>query len=451
MIVMKFGGTSVGSVDAINRLVTIVKGRLEKKPVIVVSAFCKVTDTLYKICKCSEFGNKEAAYEYIESLRTRHEEAIENLIDSNSSLYLKTKKSVTEILDNLQELVKVICTLKEVSERSKARIVSAGELLSSTIICATLNYKGINTAFIDARNMMITNDDYMKAQPDYKSIKTKVPIIVSKAYEGKDAVITQGFISATHTGINSVLGRGGSDFTASLIGLSINAEEIEIWTDVDGIFTADPKKVPNSKSLKSISFEEASEMAHLGAKILHPFTIQPAIEKNIPLRVLNAKHPAHPGTLILQDEQIASGIKSLSFKENITVINIFSTTMINAFGFLEKVFAIFSHHKVSVDLVSTSEINVSLTLDNGEDLKNIIDELSTFSKVRVEENKAQISVIGKDLRNIKGVCTKVFSALEGYRVYMISQGAYANNLSFVVDKVYLNEIINKLHDTLFPA
>lgn len=446
---MKFGGTSVGSAEAINRMTSIVEGRLPKKPVVVVSAFSKVTDCLYKICTCAESGNRESAYEHIETLRLRHKETIKELIEEDSPFFHSAIEKTTEILDSLQELIKVICTLEEVSERSKARIVSVGELLSSTVICAVLNHKGIKTNFVDARSMMITDDEYMKASPDYDAIKAKVPAVISEAFDGQDAVITQGFIAATHNGVNSVLGRGGSDYTASLIGMSLDAEEIEIWTDVDGIFTADPRKVLNSKSLKTISFEEASEMAHFGAKVLHPFSIQPAIEKNIPLRVLNSKHPEHRGTLILQNNQIESGVKSLSFKENITVINIFSTTMMNAFGFLEKVFEIFSRHKVSIDLVSTSEVNVSLTLDKGQDIAEIINELSTFSKVRVEEDKAQISVIGKDLINIKGVCTNVFSSLEGYRVYMISQGSHAINLSFVVDKVYLNEIVNKLHDKLF--
>lgn len=232
--------------------------------------------------------------------------------------------------------------------------------------------------------------------------------------------------------------------------MALEVSEIEIWTDVDGVHTVDPRRVEKTWSIAEISFEEAAELASFGAKVLHPLTIQPAIEKNIPVRVLNSMNPSNPGTLILRGDMVKkSGVKSISFKEHITVINIFSTKMLNTSGFLGKVFAIFEKHKASVDLISTSEVNISLTLDNSAGLEQIVAELSRISKVSVESDKSQISVIGKDLKTTKGVVGRVFGTLGEYNVNMISQGASNINISFVVDRRDLNGVIALLHREFF--
>ena len=303
----------------------------------------------------------------------------------------------------------------------------------------------------DARQMMKTSSSYLKGEPIEEEIMTRVPEIVAKAYEGMDAVITQGFIGTNMEGEQTVLGRGGSDYSASLIGMAIDAEKIEIWTDVDGVRSADPRKVENTKYLEKISFEEAAEMAHFGAKVLHPLTIEPAVKKNIPLYVLNSTNPSGKGTAILRSELIEDGVKSVSFKENIRVINIFSMRMINTSGFLRRVFEIFSESKVSVDLISTSEANISVTVDASEKIDHVVEQLSEFAEVIVDDDKSQVSVIGKNIVKLNGMLKKTFAPLKKCNVYMISQGASFVNISFVVDREELTEVVQSLHHHLFEC
>ena len=352
-------------------------------------------------------------------------------------------------IGNPTSLANAICAAGELSDRNKAIIISNGELLSSTIICYAMNSKGIKTHFIDARKMMITSDSYLKGEPILEEITSRVPKIVEQAYEGAAAVITQGFIGSNLQGEQTVLGRGGSDYSASLIGMAVDAERIEIWTDVDGVRSADPRRVANTKYLEKISFEEAAEMAHFGAKVLHPLTIEPAVKKNIPLYVLNSMNPSGKGTAILQSEYIEDGVKSVSFKENIRVINIFSMRMINTSGFLRRVFEIFSENKVSVDLISTSEANISVTVDASEKIDKVVQQLSEFADVIVDDDKSQVSVIGKNIVRLNGMLKKTFAPLKKCNVYMISQGASFVNISFVVDREELNDVVNQLHYHLF--
>lgn len=449
MIVMKFGGTSVANFEAITRAIFIIGGRLNQKPVVVVSALSKVTDLLYRISDAASSKNVEDSEKLMEELRNRHLGLVSELLEQSPMLKEEAVGCVNAICDKLLKLVRAVCAVGELSDRNKAIIISNGELLSSTVIYFAMNSKGIKTAFIDARQMMITNDSYLKGEPVESEILSRVPGVVAKAYEGMDAVITQGFIASNLSGEQTVLGRGGSDYSASLIGMAIDAEKIEIWTDVDGVRTADPRTVENTRYLEKISFEEAAEMAHFGAKVLHPLTIEPAVKKNIPLYVLNSKNPSGKGTAILRSEFIEDGVKSVSFKENIRVINIFSMKMINTSGFLRRVFEIFSDNKVSVDLISTSEANISVTVDASEKIDRLVAELSEFAEVLVDDDKSQVSVIGKNIVRLNGMLKKTFAPLKRCNVYMISQGASFVNISFVVDREELTEVVKDLHHHLF--
>ena len=445
---MKFGGTSVANFEAITRTIFIIGGRLDKKPVVVVSALSKVTDLLYKISDAAASKDLAQTRELLSQLRQRHVDLASELL-SQSMLKEEAVERVNEICDSLDSLAMAVCSLGELSDRNKAVIISTGEYLSSTIISYAMNAKGIRTKWVDARTMMITSESYLKGEPDMDAIAAKVPGVIAEAYEGMDAVITQGFIASNMAGEQTVLGRGGSDYSASLIGMSIDAERIEIWTDVDGVRSADPRKVKNTKYLEKISFEEAAEMAHFGAKVLHPLTIEPAVKKNIPLYVLNSMNPSGKGTAILRNELIEDGVKSVSFKENIKVINIFSMKMINTSGFLRRVFEIFSDSKVSVDLISTSEANISVTVDASEKIDAVVEQLSEFCDVIVDDDKAQVSVIGKNIVRLNGMLKKTFAPLKRCNVYMISQGASFVNISFVVDREELTEVVQDLHDHLF--
>ena len=446
---MKFGGTSVANFEAITRTIFIIGGKLDQKPVVVVSALSKVTDLLYRISDAAASKDSSLTKELLAQLRQRHVSLACELLEQNPVQKESAVARVNSICDELDALANAVCAVGELSDRNKAIIISNGELLSSTIICFAMNAKGIRTNWIDARKMMVTNDAYMKGEPVESEIVSRVPGMIAEAYKGMDAVITQGFIASNLKGEQTVLGRGGSDYSASLIGMSIDAERIEIWTDVDGVRTADPRKVQNTKYLEKISFEEAAEMAHFGAKVLHPLTIEPAVKKNIPIYVLNSMNPSGKGTAILRNELIEDGVKSVSFKENIRVINIFSMRMINTSGFLRRVFEIFSENKVSVDLISTSEANISVTVDASEKIDRVVEELSEFAEVIVDEDKAQVSVIGKNIVRLNGMLKKTFAPLKRCNVYMISQGASFVNISFVVDREELTEVVQELHDHLF--
>lgn len=448
MLVMKFGGTSVANFEAITRTIFIIGGKLDKKPVVVVSALSKVTDLLYRISDAAASRNEAETRELLAQLRKRHTDLAGELL-AQSVLKDEAVAKVNEICDNLDSIAMAVCSLGELSDRNKAIIISNGEYLSSTIIAYAMNSKGIRTKWVDARSMMVTNNSYLKAEPDMTAIMERVPGVIADAYEGMDAVITQGFVGVTEDGEPTVLGRGGSDYSASLIGMAIDAERIEIWTDVDGVRTADPRKVQNTKYLEKISFEEAAEMAHFGAKVLHPLTIEPAVRKSIPIYVLNSMNPSGKGTAILRNEFIEDGVKSVSFKENIRVINIFSTRMINTSGFLRRVFEIFSESKVSVDLISTSEANISVTVDAAERIEPVVEQLSEFADVIVDNDKSQVSVIGKNIVRLNGMLKKTFTPLKKCNVYMISQGASFVNISFVVDREELSEVVQDLHDHLF--
>lgn len=448
MIVMKFGGTSVANFEAITRTIFIIGSKLDKKPVVVVSALAKITDLLYAISDAALARDVATTNLHLSQLRKRHVDLTEELL-AQSMLKDEAVAKVNGLCDELDKIAVAVCSLGELSDRNKAVIISMGEYLSSTIIAYAMNAKGIRTKWVDSRTMMITNNSYLKAEPVIDAIAEVVPPLVSEAYDGMDAIIMQGFVGVTADGEPTVLGRGGSDYSASLIGMAVDAERIEIWTDVDGVLTADPRRVKNTKYLEKISYEEAAEMAHFGAKVLHPLTIEPAVKKNIPLFVLNSMNPSGKGTAILQNELIEDGVKSVSFKENIKVINIFSMKMINTSGFLRRVFEIFSENKISVDLISTSEANISVTVDAGEKIDKLVEQLSEFCDVIVDDDKSQISVIGKNIVRLNGMLKKTFAPLKRCNVYMISQGASFVNISFVVDREELIEVVQDLHDHLF--
>jgi aspartate kinase len=450
MIVMKFGGTSVCDGSAIIRLVEIVKTRLDKKPVVVVSAISKATDTLQNAARLSEKGELGNAKKLLKELEAKHINICKELLEEETKDYEEVTLRIKEYFSSILELIKGVSLLSELSDRSMAKIITYGELLSSLVIDAVFKHNNIKTILVDAREFMYTDDNYLKGEPITEKIKAEVPKLIIPLLKNNDVVLTQGFISNTEDKRTTTLGRGGSDYSASLIGMAMDAEEIEIWTDVDGMLTADPRKVKNTKIVSVISFEEAAELAYFGAKVLHPLTIQPAIEKDIPVRILNSKNPENEGTLILSDSKIIKGgIKSISCKENIKVLNVFSTKMLNSYGFLRKIFEIFDKNQTSVDLITTSEVNVSLTLDNEEHIEEIVKDLSVFSTVKVEEEKSLVCVVGKGLKNTKGIAKRIFQKLGDFNITMISQGASLINVSFVVNKSDLQEVMQLLHDEFF--
>lgn len=451
MIVMKFGGTSVQDAEAIRRLVEIVRSRIDKNPVVVSSATSGTTDALLNACDSAASRDFDKADSIISTIYNKHIQLSNELV-SDQSLLKELTERIEQLISELKDLIKGVYLLSEIPDRIKAKVVSFGELLSTPIISCTLIEHGINSTLADSREFIITNSNYLKGEPDYSEISKRTQQTLSPLINSNSVPVVQGFIASTVKGEPSVLGRGGSDYTASLIGMAMNAEEVEIWTDVDGIMTADPRKVNGTKIIEEISFKEAAELAFFGAKVLHPSTIIPAVENNIPVRILNSKSPSKTGTLIKdKTDKSGSAIKSITSKEKIKVLNIYSPTMLFAHGFLKRIFDVFDKYKTSVDLITTSEVNVSLTLDNDEMLDEIIKELSEFSEVRLDDDKSLVCVVGENLKFTKGIAKKIFSVMEQHNIYMISQGASVINFSFVIDRVHLKEILQSLHDEFFGS
>ena len=448
MIVMKFGGTSVESASAIERLAGIVRDRLEQRPVVVVSAMGKTTNKLLAIARTAVQGGKKEAIQLIHELRHFHSHEARQVVS------LAERAELDLVLDEhfqeLTELVKGFSVLGETTPRSIDAISSYGERLSSQIVWRALRHFGIDTVHLDSRSFVVTDNRFNQAMPlyglTYPRLAEKIPSLLE---QGK-VVVMGGFIGATEDGVTTTLGRGGSDFSAAIIGAGIGAEEIQIWTDVDGMLTCDPTILPGGRRVKIISFNEAAELAYFGAKVLHPSTLLPAMNMNIPVLILNSRRPECEGTKIVPQAPPTSNlVKSIACKKNLTVVDVSSTRMLMAHGFLHKIFEIFDRYETPVDMVTTSEVSVSLTIDSTERLPEITRELSRFAEVRHENGQAIICVVGDNIRYTPGVAGRIFKAVEHINVRMISQGASLRNVSFVVQENDLKPAVEALHTAFF--
>ena len=437
MIVMKFGGTSVESADAIQRVTGIVKSRLARRPIVVVSAMGKTTNRLLKIADLAVSGQRDEALRELMSLRDFH------LRESGM------ERTVDEHFQELSELVKGLAVLGELTPRSIDAISSFGERLSSLIVTNYFQHHGLNAVHLDSRKVIVTDQRHTQAAPlldqSYARLSAHIPPLAKQ-----HVVVMGGFIASTANGVTTTLGRGGSDFTASIVGAGIGAEEIQIWTDVDGMLTADPNVIPGARRIKVISFTEAAELAYFGAKVLHPATVMPAIDRNIPVMILNSRRPEVEGTRI-QSATVPSKnvVKSIACKGNVLVLNIRSTRMFMAHGFMRRIFEVFDRYQTSVDMVATSEVSVSLTIDQPERLEAIAAELREFSEVSIDPNQAIICIVGENIRHTPGVAARLFKALGGINVRMLSQGASALNLGFVVAGADLTRAVEALHGEFF--
>jgi len=444
---MKFGGTSVQDAAAINNLVRITATRQGER-LVVVSALSKVTDALLEIARLCELGLLPAAEKAAEDLRLRHLHVAREL-----SLNAMQVEPIEKWFVQLRNLVHSLATLREVSPRSRDLLAAFGELSSSVLVKGAFEHSGHACEWIDSREMIKTDSTFMAAQVDWDRTGAKVNNQLQPLLKNKIGV-AQGFIGSDANGQTTTLGRGGSDYSGAIYGACLSAEKVEIWTDVNGILSTDPRLVPEARTIKQIHFLEAAEMAYFGAKVLHPATIFPAVKQKIPVWVLNSKNPDNEGTEITFTDSAGTGVRGIAFKNNITMVNIHSGRMLGAHGFLKNVFDIFARHQLSVDLISTSEVNISLTLDPNSDmdaLKNAQAELTAFSDVEIAGNQAMISVIGGGIRATPGLAAKVFNEIKNINVQMISMGASELNLSFVVASGQAAEAIKRLHKVLIES
>ncbi len=439
MIVMKFGGTSVESAAAMNRVADIVIARAVSGAVVVVSAMGKTTNRLLHMAGVAVGGARETSLALAEELRQMHlEETPESVHEAIGSHF-----------DELVELLKSLSVLGEFTPRTVDLISSYGERLSSLAFAAVLRQRGVPAVHIDAREMIVTDSRHTLAAPNFAETNARLDAVVRPLAEA-GVVVMGGFIAATAEGVTSTLGRGGSDYTAAIVGAGVGASEIQIWTDVDGMLTADPRVIPGGHRILVCSFAEASELAYFGAKVLHPATVLPAIEQDIPVRILNSRNPASSGTLIVSDAPPSSNVaKSIACKRQVTVVNVTSGRMFLAYGFLRKIFEIFDRFETPVDMVSTSEVSVSLTIDNAARLDQIVEALGEFSSVSVEQNQAIVCIVGENIRHTPGVAARAFGAVADINIRMISQGASRLNLGFVVAEADLTPSIQALHREFF--
>ena len=447
MIVMKFGGTSVESAAAIERVAGIVKAREQRRPVVVVSAMGKTTNKLLAIASAAIAGKRQEYLQQIHDLRDFHSREARLVVPLAERAELD--RTLDDHFQELTELVKGLAVLGELTPRSIDAISAYGERLSSYIVSRAFRHFGMDTEHVDSREVIVTDKRHTQAAPlypqTYARLAERIPALA------KDKVVVMGgFIGSTEDGVTSTLGRGGSDFTASIVGAGIGAEEIQIWTDVDGMLTADPTILPGGHRVKIISFAEAAELAYFGAKVLHPSTVVPAVEKNIPVLILNSRRPEVEGTRIIADSvPCANAVKSIACKRKITLVNVHSTRMLMAHGFLHRIFEVFDRLETPVDMVATSEVSVSLTIDNTQQLAAILEELRDFAEAGVEKDQAIVCLVGDNIRYTPGVARRVFTALEDINVRMVSQGASLLNLSFVVAESDLTRAVERLHRDFF--
>jgi aspartate kinase len=447
VIVCKFGGTSVADAAAIGRLVEIVRGRAAEQPVVVVSALAGVTDALLGLAPAVHAGDAGALRTALANLARRHEITARELPGGGAAIdhILAELRGCGAALEN------ALGRMLRPDELDA--LAGIGELCSSRLVAAAMVAAGLPAPWVDVRTIMLTDDRFGRATP-------VAPVLASRARECLAPLcaagripVTQGFIGATAEGVPTTLGRGGSDFTAALLGAALRAARVEIWTDVNGLMTADPRIVPAARTLRAASYEEAAELATFGAKVLHPATAMPLVRAGIPIVVLNSLRPEEPGTTIGPSAELErlgdSPIRSISWKRAITVINVRAPRMLGTHGFLRAMFEVFERHEVVVDVLASSEVSVSLTVEDRSRLAPVIRELGELGEVWVEEDRAIVAVVGIGLRHTPGLASRIFRAVQPANVEVISQGASAINMTFVVREEDGPAVVQRLHEEFF--
>jgi len=451
LVVMKFGGTSVEDAAAIARTAAIVAGRVASgnNPVVVVSAMSKVTDQLLRAAAAAAEGDRTGALAISSRLRSRHRDTAAELVKEKAA-GASLISLIDEKFDALDEVLRGLSAILELTPRISDLIVSFGERLSSRIVAAAFHERGVAAVHIDAREIIVTDSEFQKAAPLEDVIEKRATEKIKPLLAQDKVPVMGGFIASSEEGLTTTLGRGGSDYTGALVGGALDAETIEIWTDVDGIMTADPRVCPDALRVRVISFEEAAELAYFGAKVLHPATILPAVKKNIPVLVLNSRNAGCEGTRIISvAPHCHSPFKSIAVKRKLTIIDIVASRMLMTHGYLSKMFAVFDKHKCPVDMVSTSEVSISLTVDSNSSLPDIAADLSKMADVKYEGKKALVCMVGEDIRGQNGIAAQVFNAIRHINVRMISQGASEINMSFMIDEDDADEAVRSLHAAFF--
>ena len=456
--IMKFGGTSVEGATAFKNAARIVFDRQALLPIVVVSAMAGFTDALLdSVQQGLNVGAQDGATKGIEALEKhfdRHRRVIDALLREEAArmraLLDQSRDEIAKLLNNAAAEV----GKAEVNDRKRRKfadaVVSYGERLSAAMLAAVLRENKIVSRSVDARQCIITNDDYGCAMPLMAQTIRNTKEQLQPLIESSCIPVLGGFIGSTLTGETTTLGRGGSDYTAALIGAALAAKEIQIWTDVPGVLTADPRLVSHARTVPHLSFEEAAELAYFGAKVLHPKTLHPAIERDIPVRICNSRAQESGSTLVVgETERSPQTVKAIAHKTGVTTVQVTSTRMLGAYGFLRALFEVFDEYKTAVDVVTTSEVSVSLSLDDTTALPSIVTKLEKLGTVSIEENRAILCIVGEGLRSTPGIAARIFSTISDINVSLISQGASRINLTFAVEEDRVRETVARLHKEFF--
>lgn len=446
---MKFGGTSVEDARAFARVADIVASQKYLRPVVVVSAMSGMTDALLASVCQARAGSPQSAATTLAPQFARH-------VDVAMTLRANEQKEVLRAIEAArQEIAQLLNKVAEEPNKRAAladAVLSFGEGLSSMLLAAMLNRRGLSSQQVDARDCIVTDGEHGCATPLFEETYQRSQETLGPLVNSAIVPVLGGFVGAGPGGETTTLGRGGSDYTAALLGAALRAGEIQIWTDVTGVLTADPRVVPGAQTIPRLSYAEAAELAYFGAKVLHPKTIQPAVEDNIPVRICNSRALDHAGTLVgAESETTAHTVKAIAHKTGVTTVQISSARMLGAYGFLRALFEVFDRHRTIVDVVTTSEVSVSLSLDDAGALPAIVAELSQLGTVRVERDRAIICVVGEGLRGTPGIAARVFSTISDINVTLISQGASSINLTFAIEEARVKEAVTRLHEEFFEV
>jgi len=445
-VVMKFGGTSVEDAAAVERVVGIVRAALEQRPVVVVSAMARVTDALLAAAARAGQDDAAGALADLDAVLARYRDAARRLLpDADRKRYQQT------ITATRAELAADLARVPRDPAAPDA-VAAQGERLSAALVAAALAARAVPAREVDARRCILTDTRPGKAEPLIPETDVATRAALQPLIAAGTVPVLGGYMGATPEGVTTTLGRGGSDYSAALVGAALGAEEIQIWTDVSGVLTADPKVAPAARTITRLSFAEASELAYFGARVLHPKTILPAIRHGIPVRIRNSRAPDDAGTLVTaESEVVPRTVKAIAYKTGVSIVSVTSTRMLGAYGFLRALFEVFERHRTVVDLVATSEVSVSLSVDDTTTLPGILKDLAALGEPAVETGRAIICIVGEGMRGTPGIAARIFATIRDINVSLISLGASRINITFVVDESRAAEAVRRLHAALFEA
>ncbi len=450
MIVIKFGGTSVGDATRVANAIDIVAERRHLQPIVVVSALAGVTNDLVAATEAACLGDFDRVQEIIDRVQQRHEDVAMRLVQQKLDFFDSFLKQLHKQIDQIQTILRGIALLREITARAKDKVVGSGEKLSSVLFAYSMMMRALPGEHVDSEEVVITDKRFGEASPLMDETRAAAERVLLPLLERNLIPVMGGFVGRTRDGATTTLGRGGSDYSAAIVGAAVRADEIQIWTDVDGMMTCDPRLIPGARVIDRISYTEAAELAWFGAKVLHPKTIAPAVAESIPVRVLNTHNVASHGTLVTCEGDVRDeGPRAVAVKKGITVVHMTSNKMLGAHGFLSRLFAIFEELEISVDLITTSEVSVSVTIDEKHNLERLVEKLAPVAEVEVRDDQCIVAIVGKNLMRDSLAGARIFEAMRGIPMSMFSLGTSGLNLSIVVASADADRAVKSIHRVLF--